>query len=73
VGEHGELVDQRDVFSSSLVSSASRVPDTGTVRSTIRSKKAWTRASDAASTPDTTLGVFSRRQVRLPGSIRSGE
>ena len=62
----------RKVFSSNLVSSASRVPDTGTVLSTSRSKKPCTAASEASSMPETTFGVFSRRQTGFPGSIRSG-
>ena len=62
----------RKVFSSSLVSSASRVPDTGTVRSTSRSKNARTASRDSLSMPETTFGVLTKFQVALPGSIRSG-
>ena len=62
----------RKVFSNSLVSSASRVPDTGTVRSTSRSKKACTASSESSSMPETTFGVLAKCQVALPGSILSG-
>ncbi len=54
------------------MSSASRVPETGTVRSTMVSKKPWTAASDASLTPETTFGVFNRVHTGFPGSIRSG-
>jgi len=62
----------RKVFSSSLVSSASRGELTGTVRSTMSSKNPWTAAREAASTPLTTLGVLTRPKTGLPGSMRSG-
>ena len=59
-------------YSINLVSSASRVPETGTVVSTSRSKKPCTASSERGFMPETTFGVFSSRHVGLPGSIRSG-
>ncbi len=66
------MLTWRKVFSSSLVSSAVRGPETGTVRSTRCPLNSSTAASEAASMPETSLGVFSSVQRGLPGSIRSG-
>ncbi len=60
------------MFSSSFVISASRVPETGTVVSTMVSKKPATAASEALLTPETTFGVLSSVHVSFPGSILSG-
>src|SRR5882757_209295 len=63
----------RKVFSSSLASSASRVPLTGTTLSTSWPKNSATALSDASSTPETIFGVFFRPYTGSPGLIRSGE
>ncbi len=66
------MLTWRKVFSSSLVSSASLGVDTATVRSTRVSKKPCTFTRQAGVSPDTIFGVFSKRHVGFPGSIRSG-
>jgi hypothetical protein len=63
----------RKMFSKSLTISAVWVLETATTRPMICRYSTLASSRQVSVTPPTTLGIFDRVQVALPGSIRSGE